>query len=116
MSSTIGGTSLLNTSSYSPLGANKSSTSKSFLNYSETSGVQKLVQAQTAKTSKTPYTESVDYLRMKANEISRRIALYKNMGYTEGYQLAQQEGVEVVKKYQALLKKQAPTSTTSTTA
>jgi hypothetical protein len=73
------------------------------------SPVQQMLSRQKADTEKnkdrTNYFESEDYLRMKAFEIRQRIVLYQNLGLTQQYQQAQAEGQEVVKKYQALLKK-----------
>lgn len=90
---------------------------KSFLNSTDISPVQRMLQAQKAKeNTKTSYFDSEDYLRMKAFEIRRRITMYQSLGLQQEYQLAQQEGAEVVKKYQALLAKSLKKSTTSTSA
>lgn len=82
------------------------------------SEVEKMSAARTtakANAKKNNYFESEDYLRMKANEIKYRIDLYKNLGLQPEYEAAQQEGADVVAKYQALLKK-ASGSKTDTTA
>ncbi len=113
-----GGTTLLTPSKYSPLGSTPSSSSKSFLNYSDISPVQRLLNAtKTEQAKRTNYMDSEDFLRMKAIEISKRISLYKNLGLSSEYSLAVAEGQEVDKKYQALIKGAlSSSSTTSTTA
>jgi hypothetical protein len=85
----------------------------------EISPVQKLATAR--KDAKTKaiegnYFNSETYLRLKANEIKYRIDLYKNLGLAPEYEAAQQEGAEVVAKYQALLKAGKIGKSTDTTA
>lgn len=87
-----------------------------FLDSSDISPVQKMLNAQktTQATKPGSFFESEDWLRMKAFEIRSRIVMYQNLGLTSEYQAAQQEGADVVKKYQALLmKKQADEATQS---
>jgi len=52
---------------------------------------------------KVSYFESEDFLKMKAFEIRSRIVMYQNLGLTREYQMAQQEGADVVAKYQKIL-------------
>lgn len=81
----------------------------SFLNSSDVSPVQRMLadQKKAQETAPGNYMESEDFLRMKAFEIRARIVMFQNLGLTQEYQMAQQEGAEVVKKYQALLQKKA---------
>ncbi|MCB1538757.1 MAG: hypothetical protein H6865_08585 [Rhodospirillales bacterium] len=81
---------------------------------------EKLAAIKKQAQTKTQSDNQVNFLRMKAFEISKRITLYKNLGLTAEYTQAQAEGVDVVKKYQAILKNQlsggSSSSSTSTTA
>lgn len=81
-----------------------SGNSLSFLNSSDVSPVQRMLANQKkVQETKTNYFDSEEWLRMKAFEIRSRIVMYQNLGLTQEYAAAQQEGAEVVKKYQKIL-------------
>lgn len=85
-----------------------SGSSKSFLTTQSASPVQQMLDNQKSQTTSSEggdsFYYSEDYLRMKAYEISGRIATYKNMGMTAQYSAAQQEGQMIVAQYQAYTK------------
>ena len=99
-----------NAVSQSLFATQSSNGSSTFLTSTDTSAVQKMVDAQKTKVTQVTqanYFYSENYLRLAANEIHSRIVTYKNLGMTAQYSQAQQDGQVIVQEYQAYEKAKA---------